>query len=591
MVYYDEFGNEYDNVEEFIGESYLQWVVNKKCVNNRVVFIQTPTGSGKSYFVYKDLLEYAVEHGETILYLVNRKILKKQLQREAENALNAIRVKKNTYDVKPYIMMETYQYLEENIADKGSEWAMNYLARYNYIIMDEAHYFLQDSTYNTLNYWSFDAIMRCHGAIKIFMSATMNEVKDLYANAHKDYVEMYNMVYADSMKPIEYQLSINYDYLSPHVFNDYEEIAKRIIEDDEDIKWFVVVDSKDKGKELENIIKKTVKEKNAQIKKQNKMLKAKKIKEIVCDTVFIDAEYESNPEALKSVTEVIMENAMRAKVAIATIVLDNGVSIKDEHLRRLVVVTDSKAELLQIIGRKRLEEGDTIDLYLPKGKREEFERRLCKVEECLRVAEEIERNEAIFGTTIDALLPRMLNSDKYFGLCQKVIFYDKFRRDLFVNPLSKMQLLYMQRNYKEILAAFELDKDFGFFNLQMKWLGLRAKGEKEQYLIDLQAELRKKVIIALDALVDKEYDREEAINQKNTYRLELHDLFERYCICNSEYTEENIKILDTLYKSSDAIKEDKFNAVMMALDLPYRMEVRRKRKKYYTIRKTKILDI
>lgn len=167
MVYYDEFGNEYDNVEEFIGESYLKWVVNKKCVNNRVVFIQTPTGSGKSYFVYKALLEYAVEHGETILYLVNRKILKKQLQREAGDALNAIRVDQGVYDVKSYIMLETYQYLEENIADKGSEWAMNYLAKFNYIIMDEAHYFLQDSTYNTLNYcevlqvWKFNDQDKC----------------------------------------------------------------------------------------------------------------------------------------------------------------------------------------------------------------------------------------------------------------------------------------------------------------------------------------------------------------------------------------------------------------------------------------------
>ena len=283
---------------------------------------------------------------------------------------------------------------------------------------------------------------------------------------------------------------------------------------------------------------------------------------------------------------------MRAKVVIATIVLDNGVSIKDEHLRKLVVVTDSKAELLQIIGRKRMEEGEQIDVFLPKGEREEFERRLKKVEECLRVAEEIERNQKVYGTTIDALLPQMLNSEKYYGLCQKVIFYNKFSRDLFVNPLSKMQFLYMQKNYKEVLAAFELDGEFGFFNLQLKWLGIEAGDAKEQYLIDLQEELRQKVIIALDDLVDKEFDREEAIKQKNTYRVELHELFKRYCIENSEYAEETVGILGNLYKNSDAITEDKFNAVMATLDLPYHMEVcRRDGRKYYTIRKIRILDI
>ena len=29
MIYYDEFGKEYNNVEEFIGDSYLKWVHNK----------------------------------------------------------------------------------------------------------------------------------------------------------------------------------------------------------------------------------------------------------------------------------------------------------------------------------------------------------------------------------------------------------------------------------------------------------------------------------------------------------------------------------------------------------------------------------
>lgn len=587
MVYYDEFGNEYNNVEEFIGDSYLKWVHNKFIINNKVVFIQTPTGSGKSYFVYKDLLAYAVEHGERILYLVNRKILKEQLQKEAAIALNDIKIKRNRYDTNSYIVMETYQYLEKNMEDKGQEWGMCYLAQFNYIIMDEAHYFLQDSTYNTSNYWSFYAIRGSYRAVRIFMSATIDEVKTFYANTYKEYIEMCNWEYNDAMKPIEYQLHLNYDYIKPHIFDSYEEMAKFIIEEDKYSKWFIIVDSKDRGRGLENTIKKMVREKNARIKERNK---DDKMEEIICDTVFIDAEYESSPEAVKSVTEVVMENAMRAKVVIATIVLDNGVSIKDEALRNLVVVTDSKSELLQIIGRKRMTEGETVDLFLYKGKREEFERRLRKVEECIKVAEEIEQNHRKFGTTINLVLPKMLHSERYYELCKKVIVYNKFNKDLFVNPLSKMQLLYMEKNYKEILESFDLDEEFGFFNLQMKWLGIEADDVKNKYLVDVQETLRQKVITALDALVGKEFDREAAIEQKNTYRNELYDLFKRYCIDNLEDSKENQRILDTLYKSSDAITEDKFNIVMTALKLPYQMEVRREGKKYYTIRKITIVE-
>lgn len=44
------------------------------------IFITAPTGSGNSYFVLNKLLPYAYSKKVNILYLVNRKILKAQLQ-------------------------------------------------------------------------------------------------------------------------------------------------------------------------------------------------------------------------------------------------------------------------------------------------------------------------------------------------------------------------------------------------------------------------------------------------------------------------------------------------------------------------------
>ena len=114
----------------------------------------------------------------------------------------------------------------------------------------------------------------------------------------------------------------------------------------------------------------------------------------------------------------------------------------------------------------------------------------------------------------------------------------------------------------------------------MKWLEMSADEEIEKYSMDLQKQLKQKVISALDALVDKEYNREEAKKQKERYRLELYKLFKKYCVENSVYTGKNKSILDTdLYKNSDAIPEDKFNVVMNALGFNYRMEAYRKGRK------------
>lgn len=587
MVYFDDYGNEYSNVEEFIGKSYYQWVYDNSVNVNKVVYIQTPTGSGKSYFVYRNLLEYAVMHGEKILYLVNRKILKKQLKIEAEAALSDIRVRRNIYDAMEYIQVSTYQYLENLFADRGLEWGVNYLGRFNYIIMDEAHYFLQDSTYNTYNIWSFDVIMRCHSSVRVFMSATMSEVVEYYTKTYKQYLAAEQYKITEALEPKEYRLHMKYDYIKPNFFGDYVEIINRILDDKKNIKWLVIVDTKESGKSLAKGIKSEVQERNSKIKEQNKKLGYKEKEEIVCDTVFIDAAYERDSEALVSVSEVIMENAMKAKVVIATIVLDNGISIKDEDLRKLVVVTDSKAELLQIIGRKRIVEGETIELFLSKGKRDMFKQRLKKVESCLRVAEEIESCMRQYGTTLETVILKLLASEVYYDLCKKFLFYDKDIRELRVNPLSKTQLLRMRENYINILNEFDLNHELGFFNLQLKWLGLYAEDEMEKYTTDLQMQLRKKVMSSLDSLVDKPLNRNEAMDKKETYRKELHSLLERYCIDNPLCTNETKKLLDDLYRSKQAIPKKKFNEIMRTLELPYRMEVRREKRKYlYTIKKS-----
>ena len=60
-------------ISEIIGETFKSWR------KNEVVFIAAPTGSGKTMFVLYDLVEYAALQGDKVLYLVNRALLKDQI--------------------------------------------------------------------------------------------------------------------------------------------------------------------------------------------------------------------------------------------------------------------------------------------------------------------------------------------------------------------------------------------------------------------------------------------------------------------------------------------------------------------------------
>lgn len=59
-----------------INEEYKTWE------RGELVFISSPTGSGKTIFCLETLLKYAAECNMRILYLVNRRILKEQLESE-----------------------------------------------------------------------------------------------------------------------------------------------------------------------------------------------------------------------------------------------------------------------------------------------------------------------------------------------------------------------------------------------------------------------------------------------------------------------------------------------------------------------------
>lgn len=125
--------------------------------NGETVLISAGCGAGKSYFIKNILYAKAKQQNKKILMLIHRTNCVNQFQMEIE--------KDNKTDV---IDIKTYQSVEFQII-KNESYSFS---DYSYIVSDEFHYFVEDSGFNGYTDISFNAIMCCNTAVKIFMSAT-----------------------------------------------------------------------------------------------------------------------------------------------------------------------------------------------------------------------------------------------------------------------------------------------------------------------------------------------------------------------------------------------------------------------------------
>ena len=143
-----------ETLTQIIGDEYKEWRPGNR------IYITTPTGSGKTYFVLHVLLKHAVETNKRILCLVNRRALKAQVERDIESASRELRNVDYSLEPEKQIDVCTYQQIENGktfqlfreMLINGSPARFPY---YDYVVFDEFHYFLTDANYNTNTAFSF----------------------------------------------------------------------------------------------------------------------------------------------------------------------------------------------------------------------------------------------------------------------------------------------------------------------------------------------------------------------------------------------------------------------------------------------------
>lgn len=515
-----------------IGEKYTEWE------NGDCIFISSPTGSGKTYFVLNILRPFLIQNNKKALYLVNRSILKEQIDKE----IGRIRLK--TGDVRNPIGVKTYQSIEKEICigeyreeENGTyqSFVENKIYKdyhqYSYVVCDECHYFFTDSNYNASTAISFRFIQEMFfDKIRIFISATIGSIQeyikednwrryspqytpfykfcpqhqiytDIDSASHSDGYDGYYRYYGDSMEK-------DYGYLHVEIIKGDNDIIDLINDRNNKGKWLIFVDNIQFGEKLEKELNKGDSVNGNQ-------------------AVFVSSGYKDDTYGLNEFREIADHEIQSARILIATSVLDNGINLKDTKLRNMVIMADNETEFIQMLGRKRVD-GERLNLYIYRRDKNTFVRRR---EQAARRIKIVQNYLAVFDEPIQKkidkgeIMPTAINWEKYKKIewqlikenhikVMRAIMDGRIRYEdarsvfctyggiLYVNLLAYKNLQNLYSHYENIVERMDEDGDDAFIREQLSWLGL--EGEEVNKIILGQVEVcRGRVIKAFEEQVEK----------------------------------------------------------------------------------------
>lgn len=311
----------YHYIGDYLMDEFTKWL------SDCYIFIDTGTGTGKTTFIEK-LSQLSQFY---ILVLTNRTANRKQIVNHLKNGCSSLK--------QLYVKVISYQELEKDIGMTSEE-----LDKYDYIVCDESHYFLEDSEFNSNTNISLMKIMGTRRAIKIFMSATNQYIQ---RKIIKRLQRRYNNDLMVAQKIFIYTMNSNATKIRNIIsFESFErDLLYKIINSKD--KWLIFVKSKEQGKEI--------------IKKLTKYLN---VDEVIF--MYRDALELKTIKEMQTFDVLINEKTFYQKVLITTSLLDNGVNIRSPELKNIVCFDDDPVEIVQMIGRKRsiAKENDYFDLYL-----------------------------------------------------------------------------------------------------------------------------------------------------------------------------------------------------------------------------------
>ncbi|SCY80869.1 Superfamily II DNA or RNA helicase [Lachnospiraceae bacterium XBB2008] len=594
-------------ISEAIGDSYKEW---KK---GYFYFLEAPTGTGKTSFVLKNLLEWIIKEQNPgsfpyhITYLVNRKILKQQIDEELRDIAVSIAPMSGHEWINQYITVLSYQTIEDGYFN-GCPWWLNPQTT-NYIIADEAHYFLNDAMFNTNTQLSFNWIYeQCEHSVILFMSATLEDFKKSFVDAVMNYHGI--NPYGVSLNGVKHSAELHTVPVEKRIIDlpsadrDIKKLKVRCFDDVEDIpaliklgkaseKWLVFIDNSSVCEKLQ----KTLVDSNI-------------------SAVFLDAEYKRYPDKYEAVSSIAKENMFKNTVLIATSVLDNGVTLIDKRIKNIILVADDRITFLQMLGRKRVEDNEELQLFLPIPKLKDYSGRLNAYKQDLervfdipdtmiygknladlvksdrftydrkflfpffaRLVMRIEDAESISKEIINCIGPSELHDDCLVNQIAQIIQSraPQFELCYLVNCFTRAKLINDIKFYDAEIEKFKATKDeYSFVKTKLEWLGFDSL-QSEQIILESKASeiegfhdgVQKSI---KTDLLDKTFSTEEKKQYSDEYEKVYRGLL-KFCMLEDRVSKTEYKQLDAkLFKNDRGMSPETFNRLMEIFELPYYME-------------------
>ena len=321
-------------LSDIVGNDYLSWG------KERVIF-DAGTGSGKSYFCINVLAKYAAANGKKLLYLCNRAELRKDIYQRVKMA-----------GVERTVSVMTYQSIEEKISKREK------MGNFDYVCVDEAHYFTSDAVFNQRTDLSYRYIKELSNTVVIYMSAT--------AKVFFKHLLDKEMVPAKNI----YHIPQNYDHVEEVCFyqkRDLLPLLDGLLEKENGEKILVFCNSAKRLKEIHKYY-------------QNTRWKD--------DIQFMCSQYNTDKELHRFCrTDIIQNNTFTGRILVTTSVLDNGVDLKDRKLRYIFTEIIDVDKMQQSIGRKRsLGEDDSCIIYIADLKNNIFSGKINSIKAELKMA-------------------------------------------------------------------------------------------------------------------------------------------------------------------------------------------------------------
>lgn len=430
------------------------------------VLIDTPTGSGKTTFIYKCIIPRAKKQNMNVLIVSNRTALNIQQKKDIMDII--FKKGKDYYSDRAYqekddygfIHIVTYQGLQAHIKN-NSDWIKNV----GYTIFDEAHFFTSDTFFNTSAALLLKQIPKKFGhTIRIYMTATsydvIGEISDAEEKEFK-YPVGQPSIYILPRVLLRYHQKPDYSKYEMEFISDLHQVIDLIKEKPEE-KWLIFVDKKANGEELcDKLLEEFSDNRNRVIN-----FNAEKKKLILTS----NKENDLNSFWKKLLSDMKFEE----QVLISTSVLDCGINIIDENVKNIVISTNEHAEFIQMLGRRRLSKNDQkLKLWVVEKSQKSLQAIKQKYEETLKISEKwenaktIEEQNKVFYEIWENDSP-LVHS----------LFIPSGNATLCVNYLTESQLHRRIYFLKKVIGKNEEETIRNYHQAVESWLNIKAVNSK-----------------------------------------------------------------------------------------------------------------